>query len=141
MKTAVFSTSDVQRWHPGDYSVHLEEPESTGVIEAALAAGYTIYVASTRMRPSATDRWWVALVGEDNVFFANDHGDYRTMAESPDPNREIGSGWARLYERLGEDWPTWEGEPEFWAAARAALAERGYAQARDFPPNPTTKRR
>ena len=138
MKIAVFSTTDVQRWYPPDFSRRLEVPQSTGVVEAALALGYTVYVASTRMKLGLHDQWWVALVGEANVFLANDHGDAYSQQIHRDRNAEVSSGWSRLYEALGEEWPTWEGEPCFWTSARQILSGRGYAEARDFLPKETS---
>ncbi len=141
MKPAIFTTSEIQRgrWSGSGLAALDFEATSTGALERALEQGFTVLVVSSRSQLGLHDVWWIELVGEDNVFVAQDpfevEGDQK-RAEA------VNAGWRRLFARLDEEWPThtWthprtgktETLQESWSQAQAALVDRGYARGRDF---------
>jgi len=68
---------------------------SRGILEACLAAGHEVFVASTRSRLGEHDGWWAAIVPTNRVFLA-DEGD--TVAA-------YSAGWKRCLEALEIEWP------------------------------------
>ena len=123
--TAVFTTSDIQS----------RDGVTKGRLERAMSEGYKVLVATTRDRLTDDhDGWWVALVGEENIFLAD-----------PDPHRrdpETGEwcrawlkvGWEKLYAHLGEEWPICpvRQAPEGWQGAKWELLNRGYRLGQSF---------
>jgi len=113
----VFSTTDIQfTFRPDDAAPLQPVPNgildegtcfySSGALEAAVADGHTVVVVTTRRRICPTDKWWVDIVGEENVYLAARLNEYDKEA---DPHREQEDAprlwcmlqpWHRLFERL-----------------------------------------
>ncbi len=143
-QTVVLSTSNLQR--PLFERGAIVKFESYGVLEAALAAGHRVIVCSTRTKTTPIyDAWWIALVGQENVFLADEpavdendpdaldaHG--RPYVGYSHPKFDVSSGWKKGFAALGIPWPTQEnGEPAFWTAAEYRLKEFGLLSRTDLP--------
>lgn len=139
MRKVLLTTSDIFTYHEKGKTKHprggvelkytSEQLEfwSTGVLERVLEAGHQVIVATTRSRSELGnhDQWWLALVGEDNVFFASDN-------ESLPHNRRYSQGWMQAFEVLGIPWPMDGDEPEHWTAAQSLLKPHGILTTYDF---------
>lgn len=75
---------------------------STGLLEAAVEAGYTVYVICPYASLAAQDAWWVPLVGKKNVFLMRTERRKSMGASNPDLLDPV----RLLFDRLGIDWPS-----------------------------------
>ena len=97
---------------------------STGNLEKALAAGYTVLVVSTRSRLGTHDQWWVDLVGRENVYLSDDYGQNERIRTAA-----LNKPWREICGKYGiEDKFDWT---EFWTVLRPAImtllgAKNGY---------------
>ena len=116
---AVFTTSDLQ---------------DRGRLERAMGEGYKVLVATTRDTLLEGDEWWVALVGEENIFLADPDPHERDPETGEWCRRHIGAGWRALYAHLGEEWPICpvRQAPKWWTGARWELLNRGYRLGQSF---------
>jgi len=85
-------------------------------LQQAIQQGFKVLVASTRLGLAPTDDWWVKIVGEEAVFFA-DGPDYTN-----DRPMNFSAGWQKALHFLGIHYPENEhGEPVHWTEAREIL--------------------
>lgn len=127
MRTAVFTSSEIQNTWDATRPVAFEYPDgttlySTGHLEEALLLeGCRVHVVSTRAIPQDHDAWWVKLVTD-----AGGHIFWADIVEGEVP--DLSTGWRSVFAFLGERWP----KGAHWTAARFALADRGYRLGHTF---------
>jgi hypothetical protein len=132
----VLTTSDIQKREftddgiPGAYKA----TGSTGLLELALEKGLEVFITTTRSKIVGTDKWWLGLVPEDHIFFAD--------PSIEDQEEQLASGWKKCVAALGLTWPTkgetepelakrlgtnWAAKPGHWADVQAWLTRQGVA--------------
>jgi len=137
-KIAIFSTSDLHsQFAPGPFVAEFTDDaggslkfKSYGVLEAALANNYIVYVVPTRPRLHDVDNWWLQKVGASNVFLAQGESTFSKDASNLNPC----IGWKALYSELDLNWPLEEdGTDAFWTTAKAILySHHNYKSRNDF---------
>jgi len=157
-RVAVLLTDDIYTFRenlPGG-EVKVVLPEGGGVLvsrgrlERALEEGYEVFVITTGRGFTDSDEWWRWLLPPEQVLRTPSRLE-AAEAANPTPNipvdwaslhrgesdgafsARLATPWLELFRCLGLVYPLRpDGEPEFWTAARAVLAEAGAVVGRDL---------
>ncbi len=118
-KIAVFTTSDIFTL-TGEGTPRVTTL-STGVLEAAVALGYEVFVMSTRRRLGAHDEWWLRLLPRENVFLGQYGGGNAT-------DKPYIKAWRELAETFGLNPDTFRLQPRLDVFTESEMAVYGSRQ-------------
>jgi hypothetical protein len=120
---AVMMTSDIQDTIGQDGGVPITTHNgldyySSGVLEKLIKFGYQVMVVSTRDELSASDEWWVKLVGRENIFLTPPNSPRHLGVDNP----ALLAPWRELFARFKLTFPP---QTRWWDALVMEIYE-GY---------------